>query len=326
MANLNIVREEDDFDFPDDDNIENIMNRNKMVDRSDSHPGSVVSNRDRDFFIREEKNDMDYDDEEDHDDNNYNSNKKSLGDGDQSDVVSSYAGSEMDDEEVMKKKYEYIHEIEKLISRGVKTNYVPSVHKDLKELKFQYLSLQKTYDVGECYDFMKMGLNLTCSGIEAVVTSSAVKDNIYEVRLKGWAEAVRAATEDNQNKEIRPILEDLYEKHYDKLSGFSPEAKLAMFLGKTAAQHHIINSMFSGEDIKKDIKEQPGFEEDYKILIEKYSRKTQEKMFNASSAKANNMFGKQQAPPPPVREMNGPDVDVDELMNMSFNNDSLELF
>lgn len=354
----------DDFDdsSSEEDYMIEVMN-SKKISRPSSRNGSTVSSKDRRYFKKEleEKSDRPV-----RDDVSVSSDDSSMsGPGQQKhfsfnreqpqphqslpqqpqfqpqpnnpyqsfdqESVSSYDGSEMDDEEIEKKKRYYLSQIRKLEKRGVELQTHVSLQTPLQTLKQEYYVCKKEYDVSNCLNSMKNGLVLGCTGVEKATDYMDVG-----VNLSGWAASVAAAIDDEDDPEGRDILEDLYEKHYDKLSGFSPEARLAYFLGKTAFTQHTINSLTTQSSFVKgmddNLKQNPQFQEELKHLMTKHTEGDRNKMYDQLNNQVNNQMnsfmGRPQQPPQqmmerPTRDMSGPDTD-ELLASLGITEDSGE--
>lgn len=343
MDNFNI-RHSDNFDSDDDDDMFNdIMNPTK-VSRPSSPKSTLVSNSDKNF-VRQERQERQQDFNNDMFQNPKNITIKRLDDfdsvssagsdgssafkpkmsskqdegsfRDDASEVSSYAGSEMDEEEVMEKKRYYLRKIASLKAKGVDSAIEVSLRTSLKELQVEYMSMKKSYDVGKCIPMMRTGLMTICGGAESLNTYMQTP-----AKLEGWSAAVQEAVEAD---EADDILEELYEKHYDKLTGWSPEVRLGYFLGNIALQQHVINSM--GTKISDMANGDPvlaaKLAETTRQHASTYQPQLMQQVNQQMGQMTNGMMGVPQQPvPQPIRNMNGPSTDDAMLRELGIDLDN----
>lgn len=231
---------------------------------------------------------------------------------DDNDDMSSYAGSELGDVESMAKKRYYISKINALKRKfDSGPTKEMTMNDNLEEIIIEHKTLKKEYDVSNCLPMMRNGLTMGSTAVEKGNSFFSLGGN-----LDGWAEAMAG---DVESGEADDILSDLYEKHYDKLSGWSPEVRLLAFVGQSAVQHHFMKSTMDSMNIGENLKQNPEFMKQQQELVNRYTAGQQQQVLNNAGHQAASAMGggiQQMAPPPPqqTREMSGPDIDVDGLI------------
>lgn len=321
-----------------DELINTIMNEKKIL-KSTSEKSSVVSAKDADFIRREREEDdkrfkeqqpritvnkFSYD--EDDDEESKMSEPKHFSKNDDISEVSSWTGNDLSKEEVMKKKRFYLSNIDKYIRKGMESKIHASMHSNLEELKLEYESIKKDYDVSNCLDTMRSALVTTCHSIEKL--NKFCKDNVVDtgILLDGWSEDVYSVVMPvNKSEEggADTILEELYEKHYDKLSGWSPEAKLSMFLGQIAMQKHYANVLaqkyFKDTEMSADLKQK------VTNLIASETVNEQKNFINQVNRQTNQTMGHFGVQPLPEQRVQMEDPLIDPELRELLGDDDFEI-
>lgn len=216
-------------------------------------------------------------------------NKSSYGD------ESEYAGDDLTDEEVEKKKRSFLFKIKRYQRKGMEVTKEMTIDDPLEDIIAEFESLKREANLETGMKYAKQGLVGLCMGIEFFNG----KFDPMDIQLEGWAEEVQQCVDD---KEYDEVLEELYDKYYDKIK-IPPEIKLAMMIGGSAVTYHVNNSMGS---------------------ISKTSQ-------NVDTSNINNMIASQENNQleNPTQDMSGPDVDADALiaeLEMEGNVDELDMF
>lgn len=323
-----------------EDLINTIMNEKKIA-KSNSEKSSVISAKDTDFLRRERENDdrrfqsnqpqvtvnkYPYEEEEVESKMSEPRFHKDNNERDDVSEVSSWAGDDLSKEDAMKKKRFYLSQIDKYVRKGQESKIHASLHSSLEELKIEYQSIKKDYDVANCLTSMRTALVTSCQGIEKV--NNFCKEHVLDtgILLDGWSEDVYSVVmpvSENGTGDADTILEELYEKHYDKLSGWSPEVKLAMFLGQIATQKHFANKIsqkyFKDKDLSPELKRKVD------TLIASETIGEQRDFMNQVNQQTNQAMGQFGVQPLPEQRMQMEDPTLDPELRELLGDDDFEI-
>jgi hypothetical protein len=152
--------------------------------------------------------------------------------------VSSYAGSDLSPEEEMKK-----------------------IDSPLEDIQAEYESIRKEATLNQGLKVSKNILISTCTGIEYLNNRFDPIDAV----LDGWSEDI---AEDVGAGDYDEVLEELYDKYYDKVN-VGPEMKLLMMVGGSAVKFHISNTLLKTmvPNSEQMLKQNPGLKDDIMGLV-----------------------------------------------------------
>jgi len=148
---------------------------------------------------------------------------------------SSYAGSDLTPEEEEKKKKALLYKLKRLQKRGYTLSRQYDIDSPLEEIQAEVDSIKKEANLEQGMKAAKRGLLFLTSAVEW----GNSKYDPFDVMLDGWSGEVQ---DDVENGEYDEVLEELYDKYYDKVN-MSPEMKLMMMIGGSALQFHVSNTV-----------------------------------------------------------------------------------
>jgi len=229
--------------------------------------------------------------------------------------VSSYAGSDLTPEEEEKKKKTLLFKLKRLQKRGYHLSRAYNIDSPLEEIQAEVDTIKREANLEQGTKAAKRGLLFMTSALEWANN----KYDPFDVMLDGWSGEVQ---EDVENGEYDEVMEELYDKYYDKVS-MSPEMKLMMMVGGSALQFHVSNTvvktMMGPSGANNLLKQNPHLKTEIMNAVNKSEMGQQ--------MQAEMGMGAQQ----PRKEMNGPS-DVDDILaelenedlNASNNNNVME--
>ena len=214
--------------------------------------------------------------------------------------VSSYAGSDLTPEEEEKKKIILLSKLKRLQKRGYTLSRAFNIDSSLEDIQAEVDSIKREANLEAGTKVAKQWLVSICSLLEY----GNNRFDPMDVVLDGWSEEIN---EDVENGDYDEVMEELYDKYYDKVQ-MSPEMKLMMMIGGSAVKFHIshtlLKSMVPGAETL--LKQNPNLKSDIMNLVNKtdQGQAIQQQMNSVN----NDMMGGRQR-----QEMSGPD-DVDDIL------------
>jgi hypothetical protein len=214
--------------------------------------------------------------------------------------VSSYAGSDLTPEEEEKKKIILLSKLKRLQKRGYTLSRAFNIDSALEDIQAEVDSIKREANLEAGTKVAKQWLVSVCSLLEYANN----RFDPMDVVLDGWSEEIN---EDVENGDYDEVMEELYDKYYDKVQ-MSPEMKLMMMIGGSAVKFHIshtlLKSMVPGADTL--LKQNPNLKNDIMNLVNQtdQGQAIQQQMNTINS----DMMGGRQR-----QEMSGPD-DVDDIL------------
>ena len=219
--------------------------------------------------------------------------------------VSSYAGSDLTPEEEEKKKKTLLFKLKRLQNRGYHLSRAYNIDSPLEDIQAEVDSIKREANLEQGTKAAKRGLLFLTSAIEWANN----KYDPFDVALDGWSAEVQ---DDVENGEYDEVMEELYDKYYDKVS-MSPEMKLMMMIGGSALQFHISNTvvktMMGPSGANNLLKQNPHLKTEIMNAVNKTE------MGHKMNAEM-----KMQQQPQQVKEMAGPS-DVDDILKELENED-----
>lgn len=149
---------------------------------------------------------------------------------------------EMNSEEIMKKKRDYLRKLERYRKRGVKMSKIFTIEDSYEDIKIEYETQRREQFLETSLKNNKQYLCLAVSGIEWMNK----KVNPIGAKLEGWQETVAVAVE---NGEYDMVLEELNDKYYDQLDFLPPELQLLSQLGRSAFMFHMGQQSLEGSGV-----------------------------------------------------------------------------
>jgi len=141
---------------------------------------------------------------------------------------------ELTEEELLRKKFEYLKKLEALERKGANLTKKYSMDSDLQEMMGEYEMLINEKEKDNSVKFQGKMLMACIHGLEFLNN----KFDPFDVKLDGWSEQV------NENiDEYDDIFMELHEKYKSKAK-MSPELKLLFQLGGSAIMVHMSNTLF----------------------------------------------------------------------------------
>jgi hypothetical protein len=177
--------------------------------------------------------------------------------------VSSYAGSDLSPEEEMKKKRFILFKLKRYQKQGYDLSRMYTIDSPLSDLQAEYESIRKEATLNQGLKVSKNILVSTCTAIEYLNNRFDPVDAV----LDGWSEDV---AEDVESGDYDEVLEELYDKYYDKVN-VGPEMKLLMMVGGSAVKFHISNTLLKTmvPNSEAMLKSNPGLKDDIMGLVNK---------------------------------------------------------
>jgi hypothetical protein len=220
--------------------------------------------------------------------------------------VSSYAGSDLTPEEEEKKKKVLLYKLKRLQKRGHDVRHF-TMDSSLEEIQGEVDMIKKEANMEQGVKAAKRGLMFLTSAMEWANN----KYDPFDIALDGWSGEVQ---EEMENGEYDEVLEELYEKYYEKVN-VAPEVKLMGMLAGSALQFHVSNTVVKG--MMGD--------NGSKLLAQNPNLKSE--IFNAVNKTEMGQQMQQQMGMAPQKEMSGP-TDVDDILaeieNENLNSGSLD--
>lgn len=175
--------------------------------------------------------------------------------------VSSYAGSDLSPEEEMKKKKTMLFKLKRYQKQGYDLSRMYTIDSPLEDIQAEYESIRKEATLNQGLKVSKNILISTCTGIEYLNNRFDPIDAV----LDGWSEDI---AEDVGSGDYDEVLEELYDKYYDKVN-VGPEMKLLMMVGGSAVKFHISNTLLKTmvPNSEQMLKQNPGLKDDIMGLV-----------------------------------------------------------
>ena len=184
---------------------------------------------------------------------NIDDDEKSEFSGNSEKSVSSYAGSDLTPEEEDRKKKTLLHKLKRLQKRGYPLSRTYTIESPLEDIQSELESIRREVNLDQGTGAAKTGLMFLTQMIEW----ANKKYDPVDAVLDGWSGQVQ---EDIDNGMYDLVMEDLYDKYYDRVN-LSPEATLLMLLGQSAVTYHtsktLISSAIGEVEATKLLKENP---------------------------------------------------------------------
>lgn len=217
--------------------------------------------------------------------------------------VSSYAGSDLSPEEVLKKKRLLLFKLKRLQQKGYQASRFYDMNSSLEELSAEVESIKREANLNQGVKVAKNALVSVCSLLEYVNN----KFDPMDVVLDGWSEEIN---DDVQSGEYDEVMEEIYYKYYDKIS-MGPEMKLITMIGGSAVKFHLSHTLLKTmvPNAEALLKQNPGLKNEINNLIEKNVPEMNEIQKEIDNLGMENVGGLTQR-----REMKGPSNDVDDII------------
>ena len=185
----------------------------------------------------------------------------SIGSDDES--VSSYAGSDLTPEEEDKKKILLLSKLKRLQKKGYALSRAYNIDSPLEDIQAEVDTIKREANLEQGTKVAKNVLISICSVLEYANN----RFDPMDIVLDGWSEEIN---EDVENGEYDEVMEELYDKYYDKVQ-MSPELKLLMMVGGSAVKFHLshtlLKSMIPGADSL--LQQNPNLKNDIMNLVNK---------------------------------------------------------
>lgn len=232
--------------------------------------------------------------------NNFINMNRQRGDDEESNNsdVSSYAGSDLTPQEEEKKKVMLLSKLKRLQKRGYTVSRAYNINSSLEDIQAEVETIKREANLEQGTKVAKNMLISICSLVEYANN----KFDPMDIVLDGWSEEINL---DVENGEYDEVMEELYDKYYDKVQ-MSPEMKLILMIGGSAVKFHIshtlLKQMIPGGDTL--LRQNPGLSDDIMNLVNKTEQgsKLQQEMNNMHTG---NVSG--------LNNMKGPE-DVDDIL------------
>ncbi len=153
------------------------------------------------------------------------------------DDVSDYAGSDLSPEEEDLKKKKLLFKLKRLEKQGYKSHQHYTMDSELHDIIAEIETIKKEKNLAQGLKMAKRGLCFATYGIEFL---NGKFNNLTKMHLDGWSGTVQ---DEVDNGEYDDVLEDLYDKYYDKIGDVPPELRLLGMLGASAVQFHAANTV-----------------------------------------------------------------------------------
>lgn len=216
--------------------------------------------------------------------------------------VSSYAGSDLTPEEEQKKKVILLAKLKRLQKRGYQLSRPFNLDSSLEDIQAEVDSIKREANLEQGTKVAKNTLISICSILE--YTNN--RFDPLDIVLDGWSEEIN---EDVENGEYDEVMEELYDKYYDKVQ-MTPEMKLLMMVGGSAIKFHLshtlLKSMIPGADTL--LKQNPNLKNEIASLVNKteQGKAFQDQLNNLHTGEVTGL-GKS------TQDMVGP-TDVDDIL------------
>lgn len=217
--------------------------------------------------------------------------------------VSSYAGSDLSPEEVLKKKRLLLFKLKRLQQKGYQASRYYDMNSSLEELTAEVESIKREANLNQGVKVAKNALVSVCSLLEYVNN----KFDPADIVLDGWSEEIN---DDVQSGDYDEVMEEIYYKYYDKVS-MGPEMKLITMVGGSAVKFHLSHTLLKTmvPNAEALLKQNPGLKNEINNLIEKNVPEMKEVQKEIDNLGRGEVQGLTQ-----VREMNGPSDNVDDII------------
>lgn len=217
--------------------------------------------------------------------------------------VSSYAGSDLSPEEVLKKKRLLLFKLKRLQQKGYQPSRFYDMNSSLEELTAEVESIKREANLNQGVKVAKNALVSVCSLLEYVNN----KFDPADIVLDGWSEEIN---DDVQTGEYDEVMEEIYYKYYDKVS-MGPEMKLITMIGGSAVKFHLSHTLLKTMVPNAEVllKQNPGLKNEINNLIQKNVPEVKQAMGEINDLGRGDVQGLTQA-----REMRGPSDDVDDII------------
>jgi len=217
--------------------------------------------------------------------------------------VSSYAGSDLSPEEVLKKKRLLLFKLKRLQQKGYNPSRFYDMNSSLGELTAEVESIKREANLNQGVKVTKNALVSVCSLLEYVNN----RFDPMDIVLDGWSEEMN---DDIQNGEYDEVMEELYYKYYDKVS-MGPEMKLITMVGGSAVKFHLSHTLLKTMVPNADVllKQNPGLKNEINNLIQKNVPEVKKTMNEIDNLGMGEVSGLTQR-----KEMSGPSEDVNDII------------
>ena len=217
--------------------------------------------------------------------------------------VSSYAGSDLSPEEVLKKKRLLLFKLKRLQKKGYQPSRFYDMNSSLEELTAEVESIKREANLNQGVKVAKNALVSVCSLLEYVNN----RFDPMDVVLDGWSEEIN---DDVQTGDYDEVMEELYYKYYDKVS-MGPEMKLITMVGGSAVKFHLSHTLLKTmvPNAEALLKQNPGLKNEINDLIQKNVPEVRNTMTEIDKLGTGEVSGLTQR-----REMTGPSEDVDDII------------
>lgn len=217
--------------------------------------------------------------------------------------VSSYAGSDLSPEEVLKKKRLLLFKLKRLQQKGYQASRFYDMNSSLEELTAEVESIKREANLNQGVKVAKNALVSVCSLLEYVNN----KFDPADIVLDGWSEEIN---DDVQSGDYDEVMEEIYYKYYDKVS-MGPEMKLITMVGGSAVKFHLSHTILKTmvPNAEALLKQNPGLKNEINNLIEKNVPEMKQVQNEIDNLGRGDVGGLTQR-----REMRGPSDDVDDII------------
>lgn len=218
--------------------------------------------------------------------------------------VSSYAGSDLSPEEVLKKKRLLLFKLKRLQQKGYQPSRFYDMNSSLEELTAEVESIKREANLNQGVKVAKNALVSVCSLLEYVNN----KFDPADIVLDGWSEEIN---DDVQAGEYDEVMEEIYYKYYDKVS-MGPEMKLITMVGGSAVKFHLSHTLLKTmvPNAEALLKQNPGLKNEINNLIQKNVPEMKQVQNEINNLGRGEVQGLTQQ----VREMKGPSDNVEDII------------
>ena len=234
--------------------------------------------------------------------NMYRDDMESIGKEDAK-SVSSYAGSDLSPEEVLKKKRLLLFKLKRLQQKGYQASRFYDMNSSLEELTAEVESIKREANLNQGVKVAKNALVSVCSLLEYVNN----KFDPADIVLDGWSEEIN---DDVQGGDYDEVMEEIYYKYYDKVS-MGPEMKLITMIGGSAVKFHLSHTLLKTmvPNAEALLKQNPGLKNEINNLIQNNVPEMKQVQNEINNLGRGEVQGLTQ-----IREMKGPSDDVDDII------------
>ena len=191
-------------------------------------------------------------------------------------------------------KADLLNKMTRLERKGLRTNERFTMNSNIQDIRNEVKRMASSVEIDQSVKMQRRFLMAFTTGLEFMNK----RYNPLDIHLDGWSESIMDGID-----EYDDVFEELHIK-YRGAAKMAPELKLMMMVGGSATMFHLTHSMFKSAmpQMQDVIKQNPD-------LVKS--------MMSAVANTANNAKNNDPRPLPPIqrREVQGPNVDLSNLMS-----------